>query len=380
MEHAGTNTMRDQVFSLPELMRGQYTDLEPKIRRLFSTPELFSFQKIILSGCGDSRAASMAVLKSFERLTRLPVEVMSVIDLARFYEGRHFGFAPNNPLIIMVSNSGAVARVAEAARRARERGAFVLGITGNPASPLGVNAVRILPLALPPYPSAPGTRSYVASLLALLLIAIRIGEVRGCYTMDEAMAMRGDIGSQAAALEQLLPGMDGQMAALARSWQHLEAWDFVGAGPDYATAWYGHAKVLEATGQYAMHINSEEWLHLNFFARNPEKIATVVVASSGNEGLSRTKEAVVHMRSLGRPLLIVCDRPWDDAGTAGLEFAVAPASGFANSIPLVQCAPINLLVGHVMPLLGERPGLDCTGPWAFAKDGAGVRESEIILY
>jgi glucosamine--fructose-6-phosphate aminotransferase (isomerizing) len=370
--------MRDQVFSLPELIRGQYADLEPKIRELFSTPELFSFQKIILSGCGDSYAASMAVLKSFERLTRLPVEVVSVLDLARFYEERHFGFAPNNPLIIMVSNSGTVARVAEAARRAAEKGAFVLGITGNPGSPLGVNATRVLPLAIPPYSSAPGTRSYIVSLLALLLIAIRIGEVKGCYTMDEAMAMRGDIGSQAAALERLLPGMDGQMLTMARSWQRLEAWDFVGAGPDYATAWYGHAKVFEATGQYAMHINSEEWLHLNFFIRNPQKIATVVVASSGNEGLSRTKEAIVHMRSLGRPLLIVSDRRWDD--TAGLEFAITPASLFANSVSLVQCAPINLLVGYIMTFLEERPGRDCTGPWAFAKDGAGVRESEIILY
>jgi glucosamine--fructose-6-phosphate aminotransferase (isomerizing) len=372
--------MRDQVFSLPELIRGQYAGLEPKIRELFSTPELFSFQKIILSGCGDSRAASMAVLKSFERLTRLPVEVVSVLDLARFYEERHFGFAPNNPLIIMVSNSGTVARVAEAAQRAAEKGAFVLGITANPHSPLGVNAARVLPLTIPPYPSAPGTRSYIVSLLALLLIAIRIGEVRGCYTMDEAMAMRGDIDSQAAALERLLPGMDGQMLAVARSWQRLEAWDFVGAGPDYATAWYGHAKVFEATGQYAMHINSEEWLHLNFFIRNPQKIATVVVASSGNEGLSRTKEAIVHMRSLGRPLLIVSDRRWDDAGTAGLEFAVTPASLFANSVSLVQCAPINLLVGYIMTFLEERPGRDGMGPWAFAKDGAGVRESEIILY
>jgi glucosamine--fructose-6-phosphate aminotransferase (isomerizing) len=109
--------------------------------------------------------------------------------------------------------------------------------------------------------------------------------------------------------------MDGQMLAAARSWQRLEVWDFVGAGPDYATAWYGRAKVFEAVGQYALHINSEEWLHFNFFIRNPQKIAAVAAASSGNESLSRTKEAIVHMRSLGRPLLIVSDRRWDDAGT-----------------------------------------------------------------
>jgi glucosamine--fructose-6-phosphate aminotransferase (isomerizing) len=371
--------MREQVFSLPELLRGQYKDLEPKVRKLFSTPELFSFRRIILSGCGDSRAASMAVLRSFERLTHLPVEVVSTIDLARFYDERHFGSAPHNPLVIMVSNSGNVARVAEAARRALDRGAFVLGITGNPDSPLGLNATRILPLAIPPFRSAPGTRSYIVSILALLLIAVRIGEVRGCYTMDTAMAIRGDIGVQAEALERMLPGMDRQMLALARAWQSLEAWDFVGAGPDYATAWYGHAKVFEATGQYAMHINSEEWMHLNFFARRTRAIATVVAASSNNEGLSRTKEVIAYMRSLGRPLLIISDQPWHDFDTGGLEFVITPASAFADSFPVFQCTPINLLAGFVMTLLGETPGRGCAGPWAFAKDGAGVRESKIVL-
>jgi glucosamine--fructose-6-phosphate aminotransferase (isomerizing) len=321
----------------------------------------------------------MAAFSSFKRLTRLPVEVVSAIDLARFYDERYFGFAPNNPLIIMVSNSGNVARVVEAARRAVGKGAFVLGITGNPDSPLGVGATRVLHLEIPSFPSAPGTRSYIVSLLALLLIAVRIGEVRGRYTMDEAMAIRRDIGSQANILEQMLPDMDRRMLALAQAWRRLEAWDFVGAGPDYATAWYGHAKVFEATGQYAMHINSEEWLHLNFFARRPDAIGTVVVASSGNAGLSRTKEAIAYMRSLGRPLLIVSDQPWDGFDTNGLEFVITPASAFADSFPLVQCAPINLLIGFVMTLLGEKPGRGCTGPWAFAKNGAGVRNSEIIL-
>jgi glucosamine--fructose-6-phosphate aminotransferase (isomerizing) len=374
------NTLCGQVFSLPELLRRQYYDLEPKIRKLLSTPEIFSVQKILLSGCGDSYAAAMAVRLSFERLTHLPVEVVSAIDLARFYRETYLGFAPNNPLVIALSNSGTPARITEAARRAAGKGAFVLGITGNPASPLGQCVSRILALDIPSFPDAPGTRSYITALLALLLVALRIGEVRGRYTMDHAMAIRQDILDQADVLERMLPYMDREMRELAGSWQHLDAWDFVGAGPDYATAWYGHAKVFEATGQYAMHINSEEWLHLNFFARNPKKIATVVVASSCNEGLSRTIEVIGHMRTLERPLLIVTDRLPQCLDQADLTVALTPASAFVESLPIVQCAPVNLLIGYVMELLRETPGRGCEGPWAFARDGAGIRESEIIMY
>ena len=43
-----SNAMRDQVFSLPELMRSQYSDLEPKTRTVLTTPEIFDIQHIIL--------------------------------------------------------------------------------------------------------------------------------------------------------------------------------------------------------------------------------------------------------------------------------------------------------------------------------------------
>ena len=70
------------------------------------------------------------------------------------------------------------------------------------------------------------------------------------------------------------------MLALAKEWKDLEAFDFVGAGQDYATAWFGHAKVYEAMGKYAMCVNTEEWLHLNFFMRRFDQIGTVVVCAS----------------------------------------------------------------------------------------------------
>ena len=86
-----------------------------------------------------------------------------------------------------VSNSGSVVRVAEAIQAARKHGAFALGITGKRESLLGQSVDKIMDLNIPPFEAAPGTRSYMISVMSLLLVAIRIGEVRGCYTMDEAM-------------------------------------------------------------------------------------------------------------------------------------------------------------------------------------------------
>ena len=179
-----TNAMARQVWSLPELLRDQYQDLEPKCRKILSTPEIFSIQRIILTGCGDSHAAAMATCYAFESLTGIQTEVVPAIELSRYYSASQFGFAPNNPMVIAVSNSGGIARVGEAVQRAAAHGAFALGITGKEDSLLGKSVSRILPLRIPPFESAPGTRSYLVSLMALLLLAIRFGEVRGRYTIS----------------------------------------------------------------------------------------------------------------------------------------------------------------------------------------------------
>lgn len=373
------NAMHQQVFSLPELMKQQYEDLEPKTRKALTTPEIFSIQKIVLVGCGDSYAAAIATKHTFEKLTKLPVEVVTALELSRFYPENQLGFAPLNPLVVAVSNSGEGARVGEAVQRAVKHNAFVLGITGNSTSVLGRHASKIVPLEIPPFVSAPGIRSYVVSLIALLLLAIRIGEVKGIITMDRANELRNDIVLQAGKLELMLPQIDSKVNILAEDWANLEAWDFVGAGADYASAWYGHAKVFEATGQYAMHINSEEWLHMNFFMRNTSKIATVVVVDQRSPAFSRTKEMIGYAQELKRPLLVITNGKASDFPVLEKNHIQYPATNHEESISIAQMVPIALLTGYVMDRLGEVDGRGCEGLWSFCQNGASVKNSEIII-
>ena len=85
---------------------------------------------------------------------------------------------------------GTVARVGESVERANKYGAYTIGITANKESYLGKSAKKTLDLDIPPFEPSPGVRSYLVSVLSLLLLAIRIGEVRGKYTMDVAMDYR----------------------------------------------------------------------------------------------------------------------------------------------------------------------------------------------
>lgn len=378
MKHI-SNAMCRQVWSLPELLRTQYEDLEPKCRKVLTTPEIFSIQRIVLTGCGDSHAAAMATRYIFESLTGLPTEVVPAIELSRYYSEKQLGFAPNNPLVIAISNSGGIARVGEAIQRAANHGAFTLGITGNPESLLGRSVNRILPLSIPSFESAPGTRSYLVALLALLLLAIRIGEVYGRYTMDRAMDYRHDLLRQADALEECLPAMDAQIKKLSETWCNLEAFDFIGAGPDYASAWFGQAKIYEACGKYAMCNNTEEWLHMNFFMRQVDKIGTILICHGDSPALSRAKELTHYaVCDMERPFLLISTKEMD-LGEATYPSVYTPTTAYPQSSILTQFAPICLMAGYIGEFLQEEDGRGCQGPWSFAHNGRGIKESEIIV-
>ena len=371
------SALRRQVMSLPELMRQQYADLEPKTRTVLSTPEIFNIQRIVLTGCGDSYAALLAVKPAFEKYAKIRTEVVPTIDLARDYEKKNLGYAPQSPLVIAVSNSGQVARVGEAVRRCRKAGAFTLSITGHEESVLGQSAERILKLDIPKFESAPGTRSYMVCVMALYLLAIRIGEVRGRYTMDVASARRKEIKALADALETALPAMDDTAFAVAQQWKDMDCYDFAGSGFEYACAFFGQAKVFEAIGRPAMYINTEEWLHLNFFVNHPEKIGTMIWAAEDNKADSRTLETIGYAKQLGRPLAIVTDREMPDETQAAVFVIPKAKNVLAES--LYNFVPACLVFGYLMTMLGERSGRGCEGPWSFSKGAACVRQSEIVM-
>lgn len=372
------NAMRRQVYSLVELIKEQYEDLEPKIREIFSTPEMFSMQKLVLTGCGDSFTAAIAVKEIFEKFTNLDIEVVSAINLARHYSVKKFNTSPNNPFIIAISNSGEVARVAEGVLRAKKLGSLTLGITGNSNSALARNSNRILKLNIPKFESSPGIRSYMVSLISLVLIAIRIGEVRGIYTMNQANQYRKGLLNLSDLLKDNIELIDEQIFNIAKRFHYKETFDFIGSGSDYAAAWYGYCKILEASGDYAMCINTEEWLHLNFFAKNPEKIGTVLIVNSHNTALSRAKELIYYaLEELERDIIIISDL--ENLEISRDNLVLLPKTEIPELSIFVNFIPNALLAGYISKLNDDKYSRGIEGKWSFAKDGAAVVNSEIII-
>src|SRR5215469_6736510 len=157
--------MRDQVFSLPQLIREVNREVEDCARSALTTPDILNLRLALITGSGDSHIAARAAQFAWQELGGIPTFADDAMTAARYRlngiaDGQRF-----RPIVVAVSNSGEVARVVEAAQRARADGAFVLAISADDDNRLGACADRVLPVSAPSFAPAPGVRSYAMSLL-----------------------------------------------------------------------------------------------------------------------------------------------------------------------------------------------------------------------
>jgi glucosamine--fructose-6-phosphate aminotransferase (isomerizing) len=227
-----------------------------------------------------------------------------------------------------------------------------VAITGNPESPLGLLADKMLNCAIPDFPFAPGVRSYRISLLALYLLAIRLGEVQDRYSQAEANKLREELLSTADAIEATIAAVDAKTRALAEAVAEEKHHVFVGDGPNFATALFGAAKVIEAAGRHAMGQESEEWAHLQYFTSTDPSTPTFLI-SPGYRGHERVGHLMAPLKRIGRTTVAIV--PEGDEVVAPHAQWVLPVIGNVREAftPMVYATATELFSAHLADVIGE---------------------------
>jgi glucosamine--fructose-6-phosphate aminotransferase (isomerizing) len=330
--------MLRQVLSVPKLLEEVYPDVEPQVRYVLTTPQIYSVKKVVLTSCGDGYAACLAAKRAFECFLGIPVEVVDPLSLARYYQMKWVGESPCDPLVIAVSNSGRVTRVVEAVTRMREHKALTLAVTSDPESPLGKAAEKVIVLSIPDFERSPGIRTYAVLQMIVYLLAIRMGEVRLGYTMDQANLYRRELKRLPGEFLKDVDGVCGLALEAAKQFRDVSGTEMVGCGADYGTAVYGHEKMYEAAGIPSVSLDSENWFHVNYFVKDVDRTLTMVFASKGNEAQSRTREMIQRMNQMGRAFVLVTN---DESLQAKYRFLMPPSD---------TCL-FQPMAGHMVPAL-----------------------------
>ena len=372
------SAMEVQIESLPELFSEQTKQLRSSVIESLTTPEIFSIQHIIITGCGDSLFAGMAVKNAFETWTGRRTLVLDAMEAARYYPEKRIGTAPNDPLLIAISVSGKVSRVCEAVERFNAKGALTLGITKDATSPLGKTTKKIIPVQLAPMPSAPGVRSFASVILALYLIAMRIAEVTGKLTQTDIKKYRQKLTSTTDIVSHILTESTQRIKEIAVELQNAPCVEFIAAGPLESAARYGAAKMYEACGRHGIYVDTESWFHLNFFHRDR---STPMICFSGANSLSTTrmKELVYAATQLGRPLLLICEEiNQNDFILEDKQKLVLPTIDDEMLSPLFHWIPTAIIAAEISDLIGESYGRGDDQPWRDLKNQKLTMNSRMI--
>ena len=346
-----TNPMVAQVESVPELLTSQFDQLQGHVESVLSHEEWRTIQRVVTTGCGDSHMSTVATQWAMERLGGVPTEAATSLRAAR-YGLPASGMVPRGrTLVIAVSVSGAVSRTQETIAVGREMGALTVALTGNPGSPLGQMAERILDCRIPDFVAAPGVRSYRISLLALWQVAIHMGVVRGHISAQEEKDALGTLRSLADAASETIDLCRKPAQELAASLSECLHFTFVGGGPNYATALFSAAKILEAFGRDAWGQDTEEWAHLQYFSRINPKSPTLVIDADG-PGSGRMKEILGPMQRIGREISLIA--PQDSALAPLCKHHLPVAKGVDPLFaPMVNAIPGELLSAYLAEATGE---------------------------
>ena len=347
------NSLIEQVNSMPGLLRETFQALDEGARLSLHPELVLSLKRIYITGCGDSHHAGLSTQLAFDTLTGLPTVVATALEFARYKAGFLPQTGPNTNLVIGISVSGGVARTYEALQMAKEAGATTLSLTATPGSRVAEAGDVLFLVPNPPFvtpDSSPGARSFLVNQVALLLMAIRIGEVRGTITTAQANDYRKDLLGLADVMEETIQRNAASIKKCVADWHDAAEFVFVGGGPNFGIALFSAAKVLEASGDSALGQDTEEWAHLQYFAREVQTPTFVITA--GARDLSRVDEVIVAAKQIGRRVGVICPETAKEIiAKADVAFTFQPVSEMFSA--LVTQIPGELFSAHRAELLGE---------------------------
>lgn len=249
--------------------------------------------RIVLTGCGDSYYAGLAMRYTLEAASGIPVVAMPAMETATL---------PQNlladALVVGISVSGKVGRTIDAVRRHVDAGGATVAVTANRDSDIGHTADNIIATGLRGTPGpVPGTVNYLGSLLALLALANELSEQR----TGRPVADDDTIVSALRTVDSIASDASGTAARIAATIN--EPFFAVGSGPDFGTANFGVAKFLEAAATVGVPQDLEEWAHEQFFATRAGR--TVVVHATRPDVADRADSVCAMVRRVdAQPIVI----------------------------------------------------------------------------
>ena len=254
-------------------------------------------------------------------------------------------------MVVGLSQSGRTPDVIDYVARARETGAFTVALTNDPHSDLATAAEAVLPLAAGAEQAVAATKTYLNQLAALTLLA---GHAAG-----DGTAVADRLRATIHMLEEMLPGLERRVAAMAIPFSFVGRMFVIGRGAEFATAREIALKLLETCRIAAEPLTATDLSHGPVAALDP--LFPVWTIASQDETLPGVLEAAARARAAGAT--IVASGPAAET-LEGAEYVLpVPQPPMPLLAPLLSVVPGQLFAWS----LARAKGLDPDRPRGLTK-------------
>lgn len=329
---------QEEVAAQPSVIARVLQELAPQIDELAQQMAAHGIDQVLASGSGDSWFAAQAVRCAWETYAGVPFEPLQAYEYAAY--GR-LGITERTAHFI-ISSSGRPTTTWDALDLALASGAFVVGVTDNPAE--SNPFVAKPPITLIPRGSKVGwpAQTTSATMATFISLAIAFGKARGHLSEQEAAQLREQLGAipaqMTAVLEQSTTWAQAFVATLGDQRCY---YTFVGGGPSFAIAQNGSALLAAGPQEAGMALTVEEFHHaLRIGVVQLNDVVVLIAPQSVVE--SRCRDTARVVRAWGSRLLVIATPETADLLQAKADGVVVPPVADAMS-PLLTLLPLHAL-------------------------------------
>jgi len=342
--------MLKEIWEQPRAIRDTWAgrvDLEAGDVRLpelgLDDETLARVRRIVLVACGTSWHASLVGKHVLESVCKVPVEV----DVASEYRYRSPVVDPET-LTVAISQSGETADTLGAVRESRARGSKAVAICNVVGSTLARDADGVLYTHAGPEIGVASTKAFTSQLVALDLLAIRLGRARGVLPADSARDLLRELADIPRLAGELLGRAEG-LLEIASTLRTSTSVLYLGRGIQYPLALEGALKLKEISYIHAEGYPAGEMKHgpIALIDRTVPVVAIAPLGRLYEKTLSNVEE--VKARD-GRVIAIASEDDREIAGKADHVFRLPRTSELL--LPILTALPLQLLAYHAAVLRG----------------------------
>ena len=299
-DHFMLKEIYEQPKSIADTLIGRVAGLDPEIT---AGIDLNGITKVVIIACGTAFHAGLVGKYAIEKWSGLTVEV----ELASEYRYREPSVDANT-LVIPISQSGETMDTLMAMRYARSHGARVFSVCNTNGSTIPRESDAVLYTHAGPEIAVASTKAFTAQLIAMYLLGLHFGRVRGVLSDAEQELIARELAELPGKVEQVLETVE-PLRALTRQFKDANSMLFLGRHVGFPTALEGALKLKELAYLHAEGFAGGELKH-GPIALIDQGTPVVAIMPSANSLLAEKMASnIQEVKARGAVIIAISDAP-----------------------------------------------------------------------